>query len=160
MGAPAKERLHKAALAERIGVSRPTLNKYLGMAGAPEPDGKGCYPVEDVADWVSENARSAGAQPTSLSEWKIEEVKLRCEKMRDQLQRDRGEYVSKAEASRTIIPLMTEIGELIRQKFVLELPHRCVGKAQVDIEEICEKMRDEVIRRFREGAKDLIVEAS
>ena len=153
-----KERLKKGALAERMGLSRPTLNKYLGMVGAPPPDGKGSYEVEAVLAWFSQHSEVAGNAPRTMQDWKIREVQLRCQKMEDQLQRDRGEYISKQAASKTIIPLMAELGELMRQKFILELPSRYRGHDQVECAEFNEHAIDAIVKRFREGSKELVVE--
>lgn len=154
---PPRARLQKSALCRRLEVSRPTLDKFLKMVGAPEPDRHRSYDVDDVLKWINEHAGESST-PQSLQEWKIEEIKIRCEKMRDQLARDRGEFISKAEAARTIIPLMTELGELLRAKFVLEMPSRYRGRDAVECAQMNEVGADAVIKRFREGVGDLTPE--
>ena len=154
------ERLKKSALALRLEITRPTLDRILAIAGAPEADGKRSYDVEECIAWLSEHASvgSAGGKKDSIQHWKMEEVKLRCTRMQDQIARDRGEYISKASASRTILPMIAELGELMRQKFILELPSRYKGKDQVECQEMNEKAVDDISRRYREGMSELIVE--
>lgn len=153
------ERLKKSALATRLGISRPSLNKYLRIAGAPAPDGKRAYSVEEMIGWLAQHGSIGPAGDSdSIQHWKREEVKLRCKRMQDQMARDRGEYVSKAEASKTIIPLMAELGELMRQKFILELPSRYKGRDMIECQQMNEKAVDDIVKRFRQGAAELIVE--
>ena len=84
-----KERLKKAALAVRLEISRPTLDKYLGMVGAPAPDAAKAYCVEDVLAWLGEHGTKVGEDPQTMQQWKIREVQLRCQKMTDEIERRR-----------------------------------------------------------------------
>lgn len=151
------ERLGKKALCARLEISRPSLDKYLKIAGAPAPDGNGAFDVEGVVAWLSTHSGIGPGEKDSIQHWKREEVRLRCMRMQDQIARDRGEYVSKAEASRTLIPLMAELAELMRQKFILELPSRYKGKDQVECQQINEKAVDDITRRYRSGVSELII---
>lgn len=149
------DRLKKSALLRRLEIDRKTLDKYLRMVGAPPPDGAGRYEPEAVIGWIA--AHSPSGIPATLAQWKIEEIRLRCEKMKDSLTRDRGEYISRVEAAQTIEPLMVELGQLMRQKFVMELPSRYKGKDTVDCQLMNEAAVDVVIQRFREGAATIAV---
>lgn len=154
-------RLRKITLAEKLGVSRPTLDKYLEMDGAPGPDAEKTYDVEEVLKWVGAHAEQSGADITdkekvpTLNNWRAMKLELECEKLRHLLEVERGDYISKREAAATILPLMTELDALIKQKYELELPSRYVGKDAVECAELNAAARDQINARFRQGVKPL-----
>lgn len=166
MKGAAKEppRLRKITLAEKLDISRPTLDKYLEIEGAPQMDADKTYSVEEVAKWVEQHAGAMGAplkrdgnqsrdgKPT-LNELKAEKLTLECTKLRHAIEVERGDYISKKEAAATIIPLMQELDALIKQKYELELPSRYVGKDAVECAELNARARDQINLRFRQGAK-------
>lgn len=151
-------RLQKITLASKLGVSRPTLDKYLHMEGAPQPDEKGTWDVEEVTTWIQANAREAGGgtskdgKPT-LNDVRIEKLMLECTKLRNAIEVDRGDYIKKKEAARTIVPLMEELGALMTQIFENELPSRYVGRDAVDCAKLNADGCDKIVKRFREGVK-------
>lgn len=164
---PESTRLRKITLASKLGISRPTLDKYLGMVGAPEPDENGSYDVEAVAKFIEANLATVGAphgkrepttpasseEKTTLSSLKIEKLSLECQKLRHALEVDRGDYISKREAAATIVPLMAELGSLLTQTFEMELPSRYVSKDAVDCAKLNADAIDKIIKRFKAGAK-------
>lgn len=147
-------RMRKADLARRIGCDEKTLRKYLDQNGAPSPDRRKTYDIKAVEAWVQDNA-VGGAPRGALAALKIEAAKIDLEKARDSLARSRGEYISKEEASHTIVPLMTELGQLMRQLFVMELPSRYKGRDVIECSQINEAALDKVIARFRQGARPI-----
>ncbi len=155
-------RLRKITLADKLGISRPTLDKYLGMEGAPQEGADKCYDVEGVAKFIEENLPnkgpehgkrepSTGEEKKSLAALKIEKLSLECAKLRHALEVDRGDYISKREAAETIVPIMSELGSLLTQVFENELPSRYVGKDAVDCAKLNADAIDKVIKRFRTG---------
>lgn len=56
MSTTPKSRTHKAGLAKRLHISRPTLDKYLATPGAPRPDALGVYDLAAVAKFISAEA--------------------------------------------------------------------------------------------------------
>ncbi len=148
-------RLRKLTLAEKLGISRPTLDKYLALEGAPQPDGENAYDVEEMVAFLSKNARDVGGTGTgkSLNEWRAFKLELECQKLQHALEVDRGDYIEKAEAARTIVPIMAELGSLLTQTFEHELPSRCVGKDAIEISQLNAQAIDKIIKRFRTGMK-------
>lgn len=148
-------RLRKITLAEKLGISRVTLDKYLALESAPQPDGENAYDVEEMVAFLSKNARDVGGTGTgkSLNEWRAFKLELECAKLQHALEVDRGDYIEKKEAARTIVPIMQELGSLLTQKFEMELPSRCVGKDAVEIAQLNADAIDHVIKRFRAGMK-------
>lgn len=150
-------RLRKITLAEKLGISRPTLDKYLALEGSPQHDGEGAYDVEETVAFLAKNARDVGGTGTgkSLNEWRAFKLELECQKLQHLLEVERGDYIEKKEAARTIVPIMQELGSLLTQKFEMELPSRCVGKDAVEIAILNAEAIDQVIKRFRAGVKSI-----
>lgn len=162
MSAAEATRLRKITLAEKLGVSRPTLDKFLAMEGAPEAAEDKTYDVEAVAKFIQANLGltgpahgkrepSNGEEKQSLAALKIEKLSLECQKLRHALEVDRGDYISKREAAQTIVPIMSELGTLLTQVFENELPSRYVGRDAVDCAALNAAAIDKVIKRFRTG---------
>ena len=147
------DRARKADLVRMLNCDRKTLVKYLKMVGAPVPDFHRTYEIQAVRSWVENHATSAPRG--TLTELKIEQAKIELEESRDKLARSRGEYISKEEAAQTIIPLMGELGALLRQKFVLELPSKYKGRDVIECSQMNEGALDEVIKRFKQGARPI-----
>lgn len=162
MSAAEATRLRKIALADKLGVSRPTLDRYLAMEGAPTESGDKMYDVEAVAKFIQANLPTGPGGPQgnlkgtaeeklTLAGLKIEKLSLECQKLRHAIEVDRGDYISKREAAAVIIPVMSELGSLLTQKFEMELPSRCVGKDAVEIAQLNAEGIDKVIKRFKTG---------
>lgn len=148
-------RLRKITLAEKLGISRPTLDKYLAYETAPQPDGDGAYDVEEMVSFLAKNARDVGGTGTgkNLNEWRAFKLELECQKLQHAIEVERGDYIEKKEAARTIVPIMAELGSLLTQKFEMELPSRCVGKDSIEIAQLNAEAIDQIIKRFRTGMK-------
>ena len=159
-----KERLRKTALAARLGINRGTIRQYLGMVGAPAPNASGTYAVEEMIKFMAEHT-SIGAVGDeddaeaghSLQYYKREEVKLRCQKMQDDIDRARGKFISHEEASRTIVAIIQEFADALNREFVMKNPSVYKGKDMVEWEEINRKSVYDVILRLKQGAKPLII---
>jgi hypothetical protein len=152
---PEEGRQRKGALARALGISRPTLDKYLYNDGAPPQDENGTYDVEAVAKFIYTSKNEEGSVKGKRY-WESEKARLHCEQLAHNLAAQRGEYISKQEASKTIVPIMAELGLLLKQEFELVNPSKYVGKDRVECAEINAKSVDLVIRRFRSGVKDLV----
>jgi predicted DNA-binding transcriptional regulator AlpA len=146
-------RLQKITLASKLGVSRPTLDKYLHMEGAPKPGEDKAYDVEEVTKWITEHSgtvTSAG-EKKNLNDMRVEKLLLECEKLRHEIQVKKGEFISKREAADIIVPVMEELGAILTQTFEMELPSRYVGKDAVDCAKLNSDALDKVIARFKKG---------
>ena len=159
-------RLNKVGLCRRLDISRPTLDKYLTISGSPIPDHEGKWVLEEIADFISRHA-SKVLQPENSKQWKEEKLRLESERItidiearKDELARSRGEHISKSEIEKTIVPLMAELGSLLRQKFEVELPSQYRGKAVADCVELNAKAIDEIVERFRVGSEKFKTQAA
>lgn len=146
----------KAQLAKILGISRPTLDKHLLETDSPQPNIRREWNVEEVANFIAQ--KKIEKSKSGVSYWDAEKKRLECQRISEGLARDRGEFISKKEASSTLVPLMAELGSLLRKKFELELPSRYQGRDRVECAQINASAIDDIISRFRKGAKDLIVD--
>ena len=152
------ERLGKTNICRRLNISRPTLDHYLQIEGAPTCDADGKFSLTEIAEFVQKHAKKI-LQPADAKEWKQEKLRLECERItidiearKDELARSRGEHISKSEIEKTIVPLMTELGALLRQKFEMELPSQYRGKSVADCAALNAKAVDEITECFRSGS--------
>src|SRR5690349_14969679 len=87
--------LTKLALSKRLEISRTTLNRYLGLPGAPGR-GRGGYDLAAVADFIATQSHSEITQAKTNSEiarLKAREIALRCERLKLALDVEMGKYV-------------------------------------------------------------------
>ncbi len=148
-------RLRKNLLAPELGISRPTLDKYLAIEGAPTPNRALTYSIEAVADFIGKQKIAEG-KVKGRTYYDAELARLKCEQLAESIARERGDWVHKSELSKTLIPLMGELGALNEQKFALELPARCKGRDTIEIAQIAREMCDFIAKRFRDGTKELV----
>lgn len=147
-------RLRKTKLAPELGVSRVTLDAYLNRAEPPPPlpDADGAYSVEEVADYIA-TIKGDESKKKGASFWEAEKRRLQCEEIALRLKVASGKFLSREEASKTIVPLMAELAELLTKEFELVNPARYKGRDQVECAAINRKSVDLVIGRFRQGVK-------
>lgn len=154
-------RLQKIALARKLHVSRPTLDKYLALGGAPRPNWRRTYDVAEVLKFIQANAREVGADAkngngSTYNEARTAKTLLEVEDLRLEMERKRGEFITKKEAAETIVPLMAELDGLMKQEFELTLPSQYVGKSAVECAELNAAARDRISARFRDGTRRLV----
>lgn len=150
--------LRKVDLAPALGITRPTLDKFLFRPDAPKPDSEQRYEVELCAAYIAK--AELEKQSSGKNYWEAQKARLHCQEIEHRIARERGEFISKAEASKTIIPIMAELGALLKQKFELELPSRYQGKDRIECAQMNAEAIDYISRRFRSGVKDLLVESA
>lgn len=158
---PPPEFATKSEIYRKLGISRPTIDKYLALNGAPAPDEKGHYNMLAVLDWI----RACGAKtaPTNeVADARQKKLLLECDKLtiiieaeRHALAVARGEYISKAEASDTLAPLMSELKTMLQQIFEVELPSQYRGKTTIEQAELNAAGVDRIIERIRTGTAKL-----
>lgn len=120
----APPRLAKSALARRLGITRPKLDAALSRPGAPEPDDAKTYDVGEVAGFC---AAAEGSGLSELRAARLEEIQLRCEKLRRELATAAREVLSVAEVNAALHRVaVAEKGVLI-QHLTYELPLKLAG---------------------------------
>jgi len=154
-------RLGKLDLSKKLEISRPTLDKYFAMEGAPKPDEDGRYEVVPTLDFI--RSQSDKAAPTAgIAGARERKINLECEKLLLVIESEKlnisiakGEHISKTDASAIITPLMTELGAMLRQKFEIELPSQYTGKTLIEREQLNAAAVDFIINRIRTGTRRL-----
>lgn len=148
-------RLNKKDLADALGITRPTLDTYLEMDGAPKRVNGG-YDPEEVAAFVKLHAGSekthAKVDP-AIRELKKRELKLKCDRLEHQIKKDKDRYVEKAKLG----PLLYNLGvfqrSLLQQKLERDLANLIHGITPQIIAHLRETT-DGVCAQWREGVKD------
>lgn len=158
---PAEKRLHKLDLSKTLGCSRPTLDKYLNLPDAPKPDADGGYDVMQVVDYIRKKSKQALDSDETV-DWRAKKLELECARLivdvdarEHALAIERGEYISKTEASNILAPLMTELVTMLRQKFEMELPSQYTGKTLIEREQLNASAVDFIIERMKNGTERL-----
>lgn len=149
---PTKAR--KLQLALMLNISRPTLDAFLTMPGAPAPDDDRRYDVEAVASFVSKNAPTAAADKPTMN-WRAEKTRIEANNLAFDLQVKRGDYFRKADAIPVLAALVAEVQALLRAKFEDELPSRYLGKTWPECQAMNREAIDLIIRRIKAGGKPL-----
>jgi hypothetical protein len=147
-------RARKLQLAMMLNISRPTLDEYLKMPGAPIADGARMFDVEAVAKFVAANAKTAAADP-STKNWRAEKTRIEAENLAFDLQVKRGDYFLKSDAVPVLAALVAEVQQNLREKFELELPPRYVGKTMIECQMMNQEAIDLIVRRIKAGGKPL-----
>lgn len=145
------ESLRKIDLSRQLGINRVTLDKYLNRDDAPKPDAHFRFRVEEVVAYVAKQ-RTEDAKIKGKSHWEAEKARLQCEAMVEEMARKRGDFVERKELERAIPPLVAELAELMRARFVRELPSRYKGRDTVECAQMNEAACDAIAERFRAGA--------
>ncbi|MDE2232428.1 MAG: hypothetical protein KGJ95_10280, partial [Candidatus Omnitrophica bacterium] len=147
-------RARKLQLAALLHISRPTLDHYLSIPGAPTADDGRAYDVANVAAWVAQHAKTAGASEDG-QKFRTDKVRLEAEGLAFDLAVKRGEYFRRADAAPIVAGLASELVATLRQQFEQELPPRMVGKSLVEIQAIGAEGIDLVLRTFKRAAGSL-----
>jgi hypothetical protein len=153
---PTGDRLTRSELAKVEKTAGRTVAKYLDPSlypDAPKPDAERRYSRTEYRAHVAKHSPRASGEAMLLLKEDI--LRIEKEERAMKLAVKKGLYITKAEASQTISPLMAELGEMLRSRFVLALPGLAVGRSAADIQTMCEGYLAEVIKKFREGTQGL-----
>lgn len=145
------ERLPALRIARKLGLSHSTMQVYLRKPGAPLPDYKRHYSLEAVKSFVERNASWAlvGANAQEMRERKLE---IEISSKQFELELRKGQFIAKEDVGRTLIPLVQEIDDLIRQEYELVLPTKYIGKNAIECAQLNAAARDRIAKRFKTGA--------
>jgi hypothetical protein len=133
-------------------ISRPTLDAYLTMQGSPVPDESRTYDVEAVAEFISQQAKTA-AVDASAKNYRMEKTRMEAENLAFDLQVKRGEFFRKSVAIPVFAAMTADLVANLREKFEAELPPRYVGKSQIENAQMNQVAVDLIIARFIAGQK-------
>jgi hypothetical protein len=143
----------KAELSERLKITRPTLDRYLGMPGAPEKDPVNGWDIGAVNQFVKKHALSsrtyAGRDP-EFSALRRREMLSRCQQNEFDLEVSKGKYILAADVE-------AETARIVRAFSIVidALPRKaatsCAGRAPAEIEKILRDHVNEAKKQLHEG---------
>lgn len=147
----------KSALARRLKVHRITLDKLLSAPGAPAPDKAKKYDVREVADFIAEH--KSGMSAEGLRALRAEELKLKIEALRRDLDRQANLVVTLAEVDE----LLTRIGSRLANTLAAQLAQvapKLPGLAVDEIRERLDEVRDAVHLSMQTAVREIVDEAN
>src|SRR5260221_7302548 len=119
----------KAELAKSLKISRPTLNRYLNLPGAPQRTVEG-WGLDAVVEHVARNTPSeltGGKIDLGIRQLKVRELGLRCERMRLNLDILKGKYIERQKSDEWFLICAKEACSIFYQKLVNEMPAAVAG---------------------------------
>jgi transcriptional regulator with XRE-family HTH domain len=144
-------RLNQIEIAERMGIVRQTVAKYLRMPGAPMADADGRFDLQEAGEWILAHQGERESGLDKVRRLKDRKLELELERLELDLQIARREVIPKDEIEPEIAALATELVSLLRQKFEMELPSLYAGRDRIECQQLNGAAVDEVIRRFKEA---------
>jgi hypothetical protein len=143
----------KAALAQKLDISRPTLDKFLALPGAPAAS-KGGYDLDAISEFISSSATREGTlvkTSDALRSLKCQELTLKCDKLRFELAREKAQYFPKAEVLATLTRLAETQKSMLLSKCRNELVPRLQGKGPEDRLCILDQFAIDICDVFQRG---------
>lgn len=154
---PTPERLHKFALAKKLGISRPTLDKYLALDKAPQPDANETYDVAEVARHIAEHATKI-AEPDEIKKLRARKLLAECKRIEHEYEVSASNYIHHDEIRKTLEPLMAELAALLTSKFENQLPSQYRGRSLAECQQLNAAAIDFIIQRFKTGTDRLVAQ--
>ena len=134
----------------KIDVRRDTVDRYLSHPDAPKKNKKGEYELEAVRAFIQkQGVKLNGAD---IQELKNDKLRLEIEAKTFEFEKEKGEWVKKSEIEGSIIPLVAQASEALRQKFERELPSQYRGKNQSECQQLNQEALDAIFDELRAGA--------
>jgi len=140
-------------LGAALGITQPTLRKFMDLEGAPTPHPKRGFDLEAVRKWI--RIQSAGQRQQTnavftdenVLKLKMREIFAKTQRQEFDLAVKKGEYIARAEIGAEIAGLVTRTVTMFRRHFENELPAELVG---LDALQIAEKLKTAVQTTLRE----------
>ncbi len=141
----------KAALAKRIGVSLFTLDAHLARPGAPKPIAGSGYEFAAVVEFMAANGVSekvlAQTAP-DIRALKVEELTLKCAKLKLSVDRERGLYLL-ADEVRRVWQTHIQQARTILLSCPAELAPSLCGQPTAEIERLLVERMDAALAALR-----------
>jgi hypothetical protein len=139
-------RATKHAISKTLKVHRWQLDQFLATAGAPKPDDARTYDVAEVADFIS-TQRSTGSLD-ELRAARLEEVKLKCARLKIELERDEGLWVTRSAVDELHGRTAHGLRSLLYSKLENEMPPKCAGFDALALRKYGRELADELVTRL------------
>jgi DNA-binding XRE family transcriptional regulator len=138
-------------LAQVLGVTRQSLNRWRKLEGAPKPRSNGLHPVVEWRQFMKARGLEGTAPSADMDALKARKLLAEIEDRELRTAVRKGEYVA---IDQVRVEWTTQVGKavaLLRSKFENELPPVLVGLDAVAIQEECRRAIDEVCASLNEG---------
>jgi glutathione synthase/RimK-type ligase-like ATP-grasp enzyme len=139
-------RATKHAISKTLKVHRWQLDQFLAKTGAPTPDDARTYDVAAVAAFIS-TLRSTDSLD-DLRAARLEEVKLKCARLKVELEKDEGLWVRKSDIDLLHGKLALNLKGLLYAKLTEELPSKCQGYDALALRRAGREMADDLVSRL------------
>jgi glutathione synthase/RimK-type ligase-like ATP-grasp enzyme len=139
-------RATKHAISKTLKVHRWQLDQFLAKTGAPTPDAARTYDVAEVAAFIS-TLRSTDSLD-DLRAARLEEVKLKCARLKVELEKDEGLWVRKSDIDLLHGKLALNLKGLLYAKLTEELPSKCQGYDALALRRAGREMADDLVSRL------------
>lgn len=149
------DRLNRTQLSERLGFDRKTVSKYLAQDGAPKPDSKMRFSVEEVRKWIEKIAPRIPSNSEEYKNLKLAMLKMDAEEKALDLAERKKELVPKKDIEPTIAAFMSQLTTDLQAKFEHELPPKYEGKTTIEREQLNAAGIDWVLSRLKAGIKPI-----
>ena len=139
----------KSELSRALKIHRAQLDTFLAKPGAPSPDAKKRYDTKAVAAWIAES-RGTGSTD-SLKAARLVEVRLRCEKLRRELDRDAGVTILRSAVDDLHGRLAAGVRSMLYDCLENRLPAACAGYSALQLRRYGRDLADEIVGRLAGG---------
>jgi hypothetical protein len=144
----------KKAMAAALGIARDTLDRYLGLPGAPKETKQG-WDLAAVSKFISAKSKTSATSAKSNPEMaalKIRELQLKCDRLSHKLETERGLHIAKA----VVGPALRNATVHFRAEFQRaeqELPARLVNKTELEIGKELRSRHDKIFATFESNTR-------
>ena len=137
----------KHAMSKTLKVHRWQLDQFLAKTGAPTPDAARTYDVAAVAAFISES-RGGGGSLDTLREARLEEVKLKCKRLRVELEKDEGLWVRRSDVDDLHGRAALGLRALIYDALENRLPAACAGYDALQLRRYGRDLADQIVGKL------------
>ena len=139
-------RATKHAMSKQLKVHRWQLDEFLSKPDAPKPDAARTYDAAAVAEFIS-SQRSTGSLD-DLRAARLEEVKLKCARLKLELERDEGLWVRRADVDELHGRLSHGLRSLLYSKLENEMPPKCAGLDALALRKAGRELADQIVGKL------------
>jgi hypothetical protein len=121
-------------------------------AGCPAFRGSRVY-VDELVEWLEENAESLPTGNTVLDEINQEIQRQKLRKITFANNVEEGRYIRREDQAAQILALGIALKNTLRKKLEEELPDKLANRSREEVLHLARELMDEICRLFREGTK-------
>jgi hypothetical protein len=136
-------RATKHAISKTLKVHRWQLDQFFAKTGAPQPDDARTYDVAEVAAFIS-TLRSTDSLD-DLRAARLEEVKLKCARLKVELEKDEGLWVRRSDVDDLHGRAALGLRALVYDALENRLPAACAGYDALQLRRYGRDLADQIV---------------